>query len=99
MSASSTVSLQQLLNDGLVHHRNGRLAEAEALYRRMLELQPDQPDALNLLGVIALQSSKPQQAEELLRRSVQKAPTFATLNNFGEALRQLGRLSEAIDIF
>ena len=42
-----------LLAEALAAHRQGRLAEAEALYRRILALVPQHFDALHLLGVIA----------------------------------------------
>ena len=42
----------------LSHHQFGRLQKAEKLYRRILQIYPDQPDALHLLGVIAIQVGK-----------------------------------------
>ena len=37
------------------HHQDGRVKEAEALYRQVLAEQPDNPEALHLLGVLLLQ--------------------------------------------
>jgi len=45
----------ELLQLGLEHHQSGRLHEAEACYREILEREPRYPDALHLLGVIAQQ--------------------------------------------
>ena len=39
-----------LLVVGLKHHQAGRLAEAEACYRRVLAVQPDNADAYSNLG-------------------------------------------------
>ncbi|CAN5402624.1 tetratricopeptide repeat protein [soil metagenome] len=86
----------QLLAQGLEHHRAGRLQQAEAIYRQILQQRPDEPEALNLLGVIALQVGRPDVAVQLLLKSVQKSPGFGSLNNLGESLRYLGRLDEAI---
>ncbi len=36
-------------------HRSGQFAEAEALYRRILEGHPDHPEVLQLIGVLAHQ--------------------------------------------
>ncbi len=43
------------IEEGLAHHRAGRREAAEAVYRRLLEIEPEQADALHLLGVIAHQ--------------------------------------------
>ncbi|MBC8106686.1 MAG: tetratricopeptide repeat protein, partial [Anaerolineae bacterium] len=93
MTAASTT---QLLADGLNHHRAGRLQDAEAIYRQILQQQPEDPEALNLLGVIALQVGRPDAAVPLLSKSVQISPGFGSLNNLGESLRYLGRIDEAI---
>ncbi len=41
------------LRAAIQHHQAGRLGQAEALYRQVLQAQPQNPDALHLLGVIA----------------------------------------------
>src|SRR4051812_33356532 len=95
-SDPAQLPLAQLIAQGLDHHRAGRLQQAEAMYRQALQQQPEQPDALQLLGVLALQAGQPQAALELIGRSAQIAPTFAAFNNLGEAFRALGRMNEAI---
>jgi len=44
-----------LLELAMAHHRAGRLAEAEALYRQLLVAQPEAPNLPNLLGALASQ--------------------------------------------
>ena len=58
-SASVLAGIQRLegplratLEEGIAHQRERRYREAEAAYRRALAEQPDQPDALNLLGTL-----------------------------------------------
>ena len=41
----------ELVARGADRHRAGRMAEAESHYRRALRLEPNHPDALNLLAV------------------------------------------------
>src|SRR5262249_4893817 len=52
----SMAAVQDSIRQAIAHHRSGRLAEAEALYRQVLSVEPTNPDALQLLGVVALQS-------------------------------------------
>ena len=47
-------SAAALLAQGLSLHREGRAAEAEALYRRALGMGPGSPEALHLLGLARL---------------------------------------------
>jgi len=51
-----------LIEQALEHHRRGRLAEAEACYRRVLQGQPQNIDALHFLGVIAYQRGEHHEA-------------------------------------
>ena len=39
-------------HDALKLHQQGRITEAEEIYRRVLQHQPDHPDTLHLLGVV-----------------------------------------------
>ena len=50
--------LQGLFADGVRHHQAGRLAEAERVYRAVLEIDPKNADALHLLGVIGGQTGR-----------------------------------------
>jgi hypothetical protein len=44
-----------LLRQALAHHKASRLPEAESLYRQLLNHEPDHPEALRLMGVLARQ--------------------------------------------
>lgn len=67
----------QQLDAGVGHHKAGRLAEAEAAYRTVLSVLPDNPQALHLLGLVTLASGKPAEAETCFRRLAQLAPRNA----------------------
>ena len=49
----------------------GRLAEARDICQRVLQADPDQPVALHLLGVVALQTGKPDIAATIIAKSAQ----------------------------
>ena len=47
------------LQQAIACHRQGQLQEAERLYRDILQIQPDHPDANHNLGVLAVQAKQP----------------------------------------
>jgi tetratricopeptide (TPR) repeat protein len=79
------------------HRAAGRLMEAEAKCREILKAQPNEFNAVHLLGLIAHQSGKLGEAIEHLRRLVKLAPDVALYRaNLGEMYRLAGRLDDAI---
>ena len=58
--------LQSLLQSALAHHRAGRLAEAESLYRQARTAAPKSFDAVHLSGLVAYQQGRLPEAVELL---------------------------------
>jgi tetratricopeptide (TPR) repeat protein len=78
-------------------HDQGRLAEAEPYYEKVLEAAPDDPAALGRLGALALQTGRPAHAADLLGRAVGLAPEAAQLrNHLGVALRAQGQSEAAV---
>jgi len=92
-------NLQATLRAAIDHHRNGRVTEAEHLYRKVLSVSPDHPVALHHLGIVAVQCGHADVGLQLIGRSVEIQPNAASLNNLGEALRTLRRLPEAVDCY
>jgi Flp pilus assembly protein TadD len=88
------------LAQAIALHRNGLLAQAEPLYRRVLEASPDQFDALHMLGVIRLQQGRNPEALELIGRALALRPGSAWAHsNMGLVLRALGRHAKAAASF
>jgi predicted O-linked N-acetylglucosamine transferase (SPINDLY family) len=93
-------TIAEALDIALEHHRGGRVAAAEHIYREILAAQPDEPNALNLLGVIANDSGRHDLALNYLHRAIDRDGTQAVFhNNLGNVLRDLGRPKEAIDCY
>jgi protein O-GlcNAc transferase len=89
-----------MFEQAVEHHRGGRWAEAERLYRQVLSRDPKDAKALFLSGAIALQSGRVPDAVELFRRASQVDPANALCHaNLGECHRRLGRPAEAMDAF
>jgi tetratricopeptide (TPR) repeat protein len=81
----------------VAHHQAGRLAEAEGIYRQILSQNPNQPDALQLLGTLLGQKGDLKGAEELIRKSLAIQPNSAgAYFNLGEFCRRMGRPGEAL---
>ena len=84
------------LDIALEHHQAGRLAQAEALYRRVLELEPANPQALHLLGVLAHQVGRNEEAIQLIEEAHRHGGTRPqSLNSLGIAYLASGRPREA----
>ena len=101
------MSANAVIAEAFAHHRAGRLAEAEALYRQVLALEADNLNALQLLGALAQDSGRASEAVALLERATgalqrrgneaaQHAPLY---NNLGNALRSAGRGAAAVASF
>jgi tetratricopeptide (TPR) repeat protein len=79
------------------HHEAGRRAEAEALYRSILQEAPNHPHALHLLGVLAHQAGRPQEAFELIRQALAlHGPHPAFHSNLAAVCLALGLLNDAV---
>ncbi|HWA80821.1 MAG TPA: tetratricopeptide repeat protein [Acetobacteraceae bacterium] len=93
ISAGAERTLQQ----ALALHQLGRLAEAERLYKQILQQDPNHVDALHLLGMAALQAGQKERGVRLLEKVIRIRPDIASAHsNLGVALRDLGRFTDAI---
>jgi predicted O-linked N-acetylglucosamine transferase (SPINDLY family) len=84
------------LENALRLHRAGQLAPAAAIYREILRTEPNQQDALNLLGLVKQQGGDHAQAAELFAKAAASNPgnPFFMLNR-GVSLRALGQQEAA----
>src|SRR5580700_3147513 len=90
-------TIEQLMQVAVEHHRADRFVEAQAIYRQVLAQNPNQSDALHLLGVLTGQAGQHEAAVELIRRAIAIHPSayeyhFNIANNY----RSLGRMDDAI---
>ena len=63
-----------LLANAVALHQAGRLAEAENVYKQVLDIQSDQFDSLHHLGIILFQRGEPAAAVEQLDRALKEKP-------------------------
>ncbi len=90
----------KLLATAVQFHQAGKLAEAEAIYRQILKENPNQIDALHLLGVICGQSGREIEGISLIQTAIAIGPARAAHHsNLGNILRQVGKIEPAIASF
>ena len=89
---------KQQLQSAMELHRKGASAQAKLLYEGILESQPDNFDALQLLGVLASQTKNYEASVALIAKAIAINPGQATVHsNLGFALKSLGRYAESVD--
>jgi tetratricopeptide (TPR) repeat protein len=82
------------------HHREGRLEDAERLYRRVLREWPRNVDALRLLGTLQVSAGRHEEAERLFERALALAPDYlSALLALGRLHKELDRYAEALACF
>jgi tetratricopeptide (TPR) repeat protein len=90
-------TLSEALNLAQQALDSGDHAQAQFVYQRILQAAPDEPNALNGLGVLALHADRLDEAEDYLRRAILASPRDASiLGNLSELHRRHGRADEAI---
>lgn len=90
-----TLSAQNLFAAAVGHHRNGRIAEAERLYRSILAFDPRHADALHYLGVAAMQRGGNAEAIDLIGKSLAANKRNAEAHyHIGLAYAALGRFED-----
>lgn len=96
MSQNTSALLQQ----ALAFHQQGRLSEAQALYRQTLAAQPANFDALHYLGILAVQTGNFVEAANLLSQAVAANPKQPQAHfHRGVALDALQQHNAAIESY
>src|SRR5438874_13278074 len=91
--AAMAMDVMAARQEALRQQQKGELAQAEAGYRRVLEGDGNQPQALLLLGVVCQQTGRAQEAVELIARAVKLEPRSPQFRlNYGFALKACGRV-------
>lgn len=92
--------ITELLTAAVQQHEHGDLPAAAALYRQVLALAPDHPDALHLLGLIAQATGDLTGAIAYIRRALVQRPGEAVFQyNLANVQAAAGHLDEAIQSY
>ena len=68
------LTVDQALQQGVAAHKEGKLQDAERLYRAILQSQPNHPDANHNLGVLAVSVNKADAALPLFKTALEANP-------------------------
>ncbi|GET37293.1 tetratricopeptide repeat protein [Microseira wollei] len=92
-------STDEILQQAVEHQQANRLNQAEQAYLQVLETQPDRPEALYGLGIVAQQMGNPQMAQKWWSKALQVKPDsvkiWFSLGNLYQAQGQLKEAEEA----
>ena len=89
--------VEALLLQASRQHQAGRVSEAAQLYQQVLQLDPNQAEALYGLGIVARQTGKGDIALHLVGRAVEQDsshPGYAV--DYGNILMEQGRIDDAV---
>jgi len=90
-------TISEALAIAIQHHQGGRLQAAEQIYRQILDAEPNQADAIHLLGLIAHQVGKHGIALEYIGRAIELKGNEATFHSdLAGVYVGLRRLPEAV---
>jgi len=98
MTTDRAVSLDEAISIAIRLQQSDQWVAAGDIYRRVLEVAPDHPDAVHYSGVLAQQEGRSDEAVRLIERSLELEPRRADwYSNLGIVLRDRLELDKAID--
>lgn len=84
-------TLPQLIGAGIHSYQTGQIADAQQTFQTVLQINPNDPDGLHLLGVIARDQGYYENAIQLINKAIQVLPHEANFyNNLGISYRKNG---------
>lgn len=90
---------RQTLDRALSLHHKGDIAAAVKLYRRIIDANPDNLDALHFLGVAEAAAGNIDQAKSLMKSSLQSTPVNVQfIENYAAVLQRAGEHDELIRV-
>ena len=88
------------LQTALNLQRMGRLDEAEKVYRKIIEDEPENHDALQLQGLVLSAKGQNKAAVIHIEKAISQRPEIAAFHhNLAGIYRQSGRLQDALSSF
>ena len=94
------ISVKLDLQRAVLLHQSGQLQQAATIYKQVLDIDPENGDALHLLGLVSHQSGQSATAITLIKRALKISPNqHDFLCNLADILRESGQFKEAARVY
>ncbi len=94
------LTIEQMLQQAVALHQNGQLQDAERIYRDILQLHPNHPEANHNMGVLAVQKMQPAIGLPHFMAALEADPTRGQYwLSYIDALLQAGQTEAAREVF
>lgn len=80
-------------------HKQGKLDDAEELYNKVLEQDPENAEVLNFLGIINLQKFRLSKAEEFIQKAIAISPEQYFYENLAKVYLEMEDSQNAIKLY
>ena len=95
--ASPTTQTLQNLEKAAALHQQGQFGQAEAIYQKILNIEPKNVLALHLMGLVALQTGHHKNAVDKISQAIEINPNVASYYSIqGVALQELKEFDAAV---
>ena len=92
-----TVDVCSGLQEAVLLHQSGQLKQAATIYQQVLDIEPENANALHLLGLVSHQSGQSETAITLIKQALNISPNQLNyLHNLANILKESGQFEEAV---
>jgi protein O-GlcNAc transferase len=91
------INIDEKIREAIKLHNSGDLERAGWIYRSILSVDPSNSDALHLLGLMARQMGKDEEAERLISEAIRISPYSVLYHtSLGDVFQAQGRMTDAV---
>jgi predicted O-linked N-acetylglucosamine transferase (SPINDLY family) len=96
----TSTPVRELYGQAAALHQQGKLAQAEPLYRQVLASDPASFPARHMLGILLGQLGRFAESQQMIESALKVNPHHAgALVNYGNVLNLLGRFTQAVECY